>query len=138
MNEQIYQDASKLVYNIWKGIDFNSMNKHRMFNIYSELEGKIKSSACTSKLEMFYSKLCSKLGSSIVWKHNKDTIELLNKYSENKIFLDTIRNNTNIIILYLKELIERDKKNIINYNKDIDDKSFRNEENENIFNIEEN
>lgn len=98
--------ASNLVYQIWRGINWDSVTPGRRTNIYNEFASKVKSSAHTNSLGKFVEKLCGKMDANI--KRDQQSLETIRKNDPQ--ILQVLREETQVIILLMREKIE-DKRN---------------------------
>lgn len=95
-----------LVLPVWNAIEWDKVAPQRRMKIYEELSSKIKSSATTSSVTKFIEKLCVKFDVRSITSARM--IQIIEDH-DNKKILKTFREDTQIIILLLREKVEERK-----------------------------
>lgn len=96
------KESVKMLYIIWKSIDFSKFKTSRLMRIWGEFEGKIKFASYKPTPEQFLNTTKNKFGIATI--KNPEILELLK--IEN---LKEIRKNTVKLILILRGMIEIEK-----------------------------
>ena len=94
--------AVKLLYLVWKSIDFAKMNSGRLMRIWGEFEAKVRFSAYKPTAEQFLTQMKKTFGISTF--KNAEILELLEK----DILLEMRKNYTKLILI-LRSMIQLEK-----------------------------
>lgn len=102
VNEALRRQAIlKIIFNVYKNIDFNSMSKSRLLGIWDEFASKlIVSTSCRSKYE-FLNNLCAMF--DIRSLTDDYIVEMIDLFDDEE-FLSTIRNEHQYLVLMLRKL----------------------------------
>lgn len=92
-----------ILYAVWKGIDWDSVGRSRLMNIYDEFSGKMLASTGVRTKEQFLTRICQKWG--IRSLKDDDVLDLLDKFNDDE-FLDTVRNECQYLILLLRKIVK--------------------------------
>ncbi len=96
-------EAAKLLFLIWRHIDFNAMGRSRLMGIYDEFAGKAKYAAASLKGERFLEEMSRKFG---IGSFRKSAIlELLTPD-----ILRAIRDDTQYVVLMMRTIVEEERK----------------------------
>lgn len=94
--------AVKLLYLVWKSIDFSKMSSGRLMRIWGEFEAKVRFSAYKPTAEQFLTQMKKTFGISTF--KNAEILELLEK----DILLEMRKNYTKLILI-LRSMIQLEK-----------------------------
>lgn len=100
---EAHEKAAKLLYLIWRHIDFDSMSRSRLMGIYDEFMNKAKYAAYSSRPEQFLETICRKMGISSLSKP-----EILPLLTSDVI--SVIRDDTRTVVLLMRAMIEENRK----------------------------
>ena len=102
-NEEYIKDcAVATILNIWNCIDWEKIDKKRLYNIWDEFTNKVKSSAMTTnKYEGFVERLCKKMNIESLKFRDINDIEQKDDETKKKI-LKLIREETLSVVLQCK------------------------------------
>lgn len=102
-NDEFIKDcAVATILNIWNCIDWEKIDKKRLYNIWDEFTNKVKSSAMTTnKYEGFVERLCKKMNIESLKYRDINDIEQEDDETKKKI-LKLIREETLSIVLQCK------------------------------------
>lgn len=97
----LHRVCLELVRSVWKRIEWDKVSPSRRMKIYEELNSKIKSAATTSKIERFIEGLAKKFDVRDIGSSAR-VLQIVEQFDEKKL-LKTLREDTQIVILLLKE-----------------------------------
>lgn len=97
--------AVKLVYLIWKNMDFEKMKRSRLLGIWDEFQNKLKFASFSQTPERFLETLARRLGLQSL-KH-PEILALLDYET-----LRIIRNQPRKVVLFLRGMVEVERKKI--------------------------
>lgn len=100
--KQNEKEAVKVLYIIWKSIDFSKFKSSRLMRIWGEFEGKVKFASYKPTSEQFLDMMKKKFGITTI--KNPEILEFLKDD-----ILREIRKNTGKLILILRGMIEIEK-----------------------------
>jgi len=100
---EVHEKAAKLLYLVWRHIDFDSMSRSRLMGIYDEFMNKAKYAAYSSNPEQFLETLCRKMGVASLSKP-----EILAFLTPEVI--SVIRDDTRTVVLLMRAMIEENRK----------------------------
>lgn len=92
-----------ILYAVWKSIDWDSVGRSRLMNIYDEFSGKMLASTGVRTKEQFLTRICQKWG--IRSLKGDDVLDLLDKFNDDE-FLQTVRDECQYLILLLRKIVK--------------------------------
>ena len=97
----------KILYNVWRNIDFDSIKGQRLMKIWDEFSSKlIAATGCRTK-QQFLNNLCEKWG---IRSLNDDYIvDVLELFHDDEI-LELVRNEHQFLVLKLRKMVREEKK----------------------------
>lgn len=115
-NEELRRQAIlKILLNVWRNINFETMPKSRLLGIWDEFSSKlITSTGCRTRYE-FINLICEKF--DIRSLTDDYVAEMIDLFSDEE-FLETIRNENQYLVLRLRKFINELK------NKEVEDKNL--------------
>jgi len=115
-NEELRRQAIlKILLNVWRNINFETMPKSRLLGIWDEFSSKlITSTECRTRYE-FINLICQKF--DIRSLTDDYVVEMIDLFSDDE-FLETIRNENQYLVLRLRKFINDLK------NKEVDEKNL--------------
>lgn len=111
-SDELRRDAIlKIILNVWKNIDFDSMSNSRIMGIWDEFSSKLISSTSVRTRFQFLNELCSKF--DVRSLTDDYIVEMIDLFNDDE-FLETIRNEYQYLALRLRKLVkdlkEKDEK----------------------------
>lgn len=99
---QALERATDIVLAVWRRVDKGSMAKSRLYGIYDELNGKIRSAALTSDLVRFTENLSRSFGvRDLADTQLLELVTLLGP-EDHRAVLDALRKETSFVVLKVR------------------------------------
>lgn len=108
---EMVQDAAKIAWAVWRRTDFDEIDAHR--NLEDEFASRIATASHCGSASQFIENLTTKWGVRSIDTGDVDVREVVHRYDEaptsvQRRFLSTVRNNSALIVLEMKDTYQSD------------------------------